>query len=291
MSMRILAACTVLALAASACADPTSTDPGTIDHPGEADEPILIVTTGGGLVPAQYLFTAMPSFALYGDGALVVPGAQMELYPGPALPPMVARTISEAGIQSILRAALEAGLDRDGDYSDLGNMGIMDAGTTRFALTVDGVTHVVTAYALGMEGEQQAGQPDDVWEMRRSLARFQQELGSLATWLPADSLGQERSYEARAARLLIGPYAPDDELPQDPKRWPLPGGLGAFGEPADMLGEGWGCGVLEGDEWTAVHALAAESNRLTPWQSDGERYTITFRPLLPDESGCDVGTA
>ena len=29
-----------------------------------------------------------------------------------------------------------------------------------------------------------------------------------------------------------------------------------------------------------------ESWTLTPWTSDGRRYSIAFRPLLPDESGC-----
>jgi hypothetical protein len=202
------------------------------------------------------------------------------------LPPLIARTIDEDGVQAILREALDAGLDRDGDYSDLGQMGIADASTTRFELTIDGTTHVVTAYALGMEGDaQQPGQPDDVWKMRQHLLALSTRLGVL-DWLPSGSLGSERPYDALAARLLVGPYQPDDTLPQRPTTWPLAEPLSTFGEPAQVLGDGWRCGVLDGDAWTAVAALAAEANQLTPWVSDGRRWAITFRPLLPNEHGC-----
>lgn len=289
MSKRIWAPIAVMMLTLSACADATPTQPGAgIDHPTGSDEPILVFSYEGGFVPTEYLYTSVPVFALYGDGTLVVQGAQIEIYPGPALPPMIARTIAENGIQAILRAALDAGLDRDGDYSDLGQMGIADAGTARFELTVDGRTHVVTAYALGMEGTQQTGQPDDVWETRQALQRFQEHLNVL-DWLPAGSVGQEGAYVANAARLLVGPYTPDDQLRQDPTDWPLAGSLARFGEPTYLLGDGWRCGEVAGDDWTAVHALAVEANQLTPWVSGGDRYRIVFRPLLPDEHGCDVG--
>ncbi len=32
------------------------------------------------------------------------------------------------------------------------------------------------------------------------------------------------------------------------------------------------------------------ANQISPWTSDGKTYGITFRPLLPDESGCPDGT-
>jgi hypothetical protein len=286
MGPRTIARLTLTALVLTGCANATSIAPGDgIEHPTGAGQPILMITYDGGFVPAEYLFTRMPSFALYGDGTLVLQGAQMEIYPGPALPAQVARTIDEAGIQAILRAALDAGLDRDGDYSDMGQMGITDVGTTRFQLSADGTTHVVTAYALGLEGEQQPGQPDDVWQMRRSLVRLQERLGVL-DWLPGGSLGDEHPFEAASARLLVAPYRPDEELPQAPVAWPLPRGLATFGEPADMLGDAWRCGVIEGEDWAAVHDLATSANTLTPWTSDGRRSTIVFRPLLPDETGC-----
>jgi hypothetical protein len=41
-----------------------------------------------------------------GDGTIIEPGAQDEIYPGQALPPLLVRTISEDGIQAILGAAI-----------------------------------------------------------------------------------------------------------------------------------------------------------------------------------------
>ena len=31
---------------------------------------------------------------------------------------------------------------------------------------------------------------------------------------------------------------------------------------------------------------AQDTNTLTPWTSDGRRYGIAFRPLLPDQHDC-----
>lgn len=290
MRYRILAAASALAVVVTACAVSTPTGPvaGTIDHPTDPSQAILTVRYEGGFVPAEYLFTSFPVFALYGDGTLILPGAQIEIYPGPALPPILAQRVSEDGIQAILRAALEAGLDRDGDYSDMGNMGVADASTTVFELMVDGTTHRVSAYALGMEGAQQAGQPDDMWAMRRALVTLQGQLSALQDLVPAGSLGEVQTYEGTAAQLLVQPYRPDDQLPQDPIRWPLAAPLDS-GTPVVMLGEDASCLVVSGDDWTAVRALAEQGNQLTPWQSAGVSYAITFRPLLQDETGCEYG--
>lgn len=290
MKYRTLAAAAALAIVVTACAASAPTGPGagTIDHPTDPSQAILTVRYEGGFVPAEYLFTSLPVFALYGDGTLILPGAQIEIYPGPALPPILAQRVSEVGIQAILRAALETGLDRDGDYSDMGNMGVADASTTAFELTIDGTTHRVSAYALGMEGEQQAGQPNDMWAMRQALATFQGQVSAVQDLVPTGSLGEVQTYVSAAAQLLVRPYRPDDQLPQDPIRWPIATRLDS-GTPVVMLGEDASCLVVSGDAWTAVRALAEQGNQLTPWRSEGVDYAITFRPLLPDETGCEYG--
>ena len=272
-----------------ACADaPATTPPASgpsdgIAHPTRSDEPILSVGSEGGFVPTESLYTKAPTFSLYGDGTLVVPGAQAAIHPGAALPPFFARTVTEEGIQAIVRAAIDAGLTEDADLSDLGNVGIADAGTAVFTLTVDGTTHRATAYALGLDEERYDGQPEDVWEARRALARFRQRLDDLDDWLPEGSIGEARPFGSDAARLLIGPYRGDADLPQDPAAWPLTGTLAATGQPAPLLGDGWRCTILEGSDWAAVAPLAAGANQLTPWTSQGTRSSIVFRPLLPDE--------
>jgi hypothetical protein len=52
------------------------------------------------------------------------------------------------------------------------------------------------------------------------------------------------------------------------------------------LGQDMRCAVVSGQDWSDVRALAARATTLTPWVSGGDRYAITFRPLLPDEAGC-----
>jgi ribosomal protein L18 len=100
----------------------------------------------GGFVPYEYTLGSTPFWSLFGDGTLIVPGPQIEIYPGPALPNLTATPVSEDGIQAILEAAREAGL-MDGD-ANYGDQCIADAATTVFTTNADGTTTVVSAYAL-----------------------------------------------------------------------------------------------------------------------------------------------
>ena len=44
---------------------------------------------------------------------------------------------------------------------------------------------------------------------------------------------------------------------------------------------------MTAQDWTAtLLPLAEDANTLTPWTSDGQRYAISFRPLLPNETSC-----
>ena len=292
MRYRLPAALATLTLLLGACANAptgdggdTPTPTGAIGHATGADQVLLKVSYEGGFVAPSTLATRLPAFALYGDGTILMPGAEDTIYPGPALPSIVAQVASEDGIQAILQAAVDAGLERDGDYGDMGQMGVADAATTVFVLQADGQTHRVSAYALGMEGSQQPGQPDAMWAMRRALQHLVERLGDLDTLVPAGSLGPDHPYEATSARLFVAPYQPDAQLPQAPVAWPLESPLAGFGATEPAMGDAT-CGMVTGDDWSAVQPLAEKANQLTPWTSGGKRYAITFRPLLPDETGC-----
>src|SRR5207344_2382827 len=112
-----------------------------------SDELVLRIEQVGGFVAIQYNLTRMPMLSLYADGLLVTPGAQIEIYPGPALPAMSQQQLSPEAVQLLLRAAIDVGLDKDRDYTDLGSMMISDAPTTTFTLTVDGQMHTTQVYA------------------------------------------------------------------------------------------------------------------------------------------------
>ena len=284
MKARLAATTLVLTLLLAACAE-TPIDPGDggdIDHATSPDHVLVRVSYEGGFVPLEWTFTNFPFYSLYGDGTLVLPGAQIELYPGPTLPAMSSRHVSEAGIQAILEKAIAALEDVPADLDDLGSMSIADAATTVITVSAGGVERTIRVYALGELTERPDGMPAREYEARLRLQELVALLTGSGEWLPEGSLGPEGSYEASAARLYVGPYRPAEDLAQEPVPWPLDVGLASFGEPAQ--GGDYRCGAVEGADWDAVHEAASTANTLTPWTDAGERYSILFRPLLPDEA-------
>jgi hypothetical protein len=255
-----------------------------IEHPTDANDLILGVAYEGGFVAYEYTLGTTPFWSLFGDGTLIVPGPQIEIYPGPALPNLTATPVSEDGVQAILQAARDAGL-MDGD-ANYGDMCIADAANTVFTTTADGSTSVVSAYALDVgEPTGTCGGGKDA-EARAKLVAFQAKLTDLASWLPAGSLGTEAPYDPTEMRVYVLPYQGDPELPQDPIAWPLATSLDGFGEAVANAPSETRCGVVTGEDLTTLLAAAQDANALTPWTSGGTEYHLIFRPLLPDEHTC-----
>lgn len=292
---RIGVAVTAVAVLASACGGVGNDDPGSggttgatgaigIEHPRGADQLILGVAYEGGFVPYEYTLGSTPFWSLFGDGTLIVPGPQIEIYPGPALPNLTATPVTEEGIQAILKAARDAGLlDGDANY---GNQCIADAATTVFTTNANGTTTVVSAYALDVgEPAGTCGNEKDA-DARAKLAAFQARLTDLRSWLPNGSVGTERPYDPTEMRVYVLPYQGDAELPQDPIEWPLEAPLDTFGEAAKDAPADTRCGVVTGEDLTTLLAAAGEANALTPWTSGATEYHLIFRPLLPDEHAC-----
>jgi hypothetical protein len=279
MRIRAIAAAAFILAACGRFAAPTE---GRVERPTGADELVLRVDVGGGFIPLEYTLRSFPVLSIFGDGRLITQGPQIEIYPGPALPNLQARAISDGGVDAILEAADDAGLlgpDRDYDFPC-----IADAGTTTFTLNAGGATHVVSAYAL-FEG---AGDcPGVDVEARAKLVEFQNKLGDLASWLPEGSLGEERPFVEDELRVFVRPYSasPEPGLDQRAVEWPLSTSLGTFGEQYSDL-EDTRCGVVSGADHDALRDSAQLANELTPWVGDGVRYQLILRPLLPDEHGC-----
>ncbi len=285
-AIRSAAAPIALFLVLVACADaPVDPGSGGIDHSGARDDVLVRIAFEGGFTPIEWTYTNLPTFSLLGDGMLIRPGAQIELYPGPALPAISSLQVDEAGIQAILRESLDAIEEIPGDLNDLGFMGIADAPTTVITVSAGGVDRTIRAYALAELSDRPEGMPEDEYRARVRLQELVTKLGTLETWLPNGSLGPEAGYEASAARLFVGKYRKVDDLPQEPSPWPLDAGLAGFGDKADDPGL-YRCGVVEGADWAAVREAASGANELTPWTDAGTRSSILFRPLLPDETGC-----
>jgi len=271
-----------LTLLAVGCGRLTDTgDGGGIEHPIGPNELVLRMDIGGGFVPVEYALAQFPQWSLFGDGRLITEGPQIEIYPGPALPSLQVQTLTEAGVQVILEAAREAGLmgpDRTYDYPC-----VADAPTTTFTLYAGGAKHVSSAYALGVS---EGACPGADTEARAKLAAFQAKLTDLASWLPTGSIGDQVPFEFDEMRVLVRPYSasPEPGLEQSPIDWPLEP-LSTFGRPDPAFSD-FRCGVVGGVDLAKLLPDVRRANQLTPWRSDGERYALILRPLLPDEHTC-----
>jgi hypothetical protein len=277
-----------MAMVLAGCAGPGGrvTPDAGIPHP-QGDELVLRVEHRGGFVPAEYHLVRVPSFTLLGDGRVILTGAVPAIFPGPLLPPLLERRLTEAGMQAVLRAALESGqLDADADWRGAASF-VADASDEVFILNADGRRVTVSVYALGIADGGEWNLPQKERAAHAALAELSRKLHSLETWLPADAWADEewRTFEADAIRLVVrnadGDQPGTDGLPFRIEPWPLPGDPVGFGEKAGT--DSWRCGVVNGPQAEAWYAALQGADQLTRWIGAGHRYQVLARPLLPDE--------
>jgi hypothetical protein len=286
-----------LLLLAAACGEKTDAGAGgstgasrgtdAIEHPTGPDDLVLRVDVSGGFVPAEVSLKNVPGVSIFGDGRMIVTGPVIEIYPGPALPNLQVTRLTEDGVQAILAEARDAGLlegDASYDYPC-----VADVPTTTFTVNAEGATHTTSAYALGFDAGTGAtggcGGMNVDTEARAALNDFSTKLGDVRSWLPTGSYSDEEVYPPTELRIYTSGLRRDPELRQQPVVWPIETPLSAFGAPDANLPD-LRCGTVTGDDLAAVLPLAEQANELTPWTSDGERFGLVFRPLLPDEHGC-----
>jgi hypothetical protein len=272
---------------------------GGIEHPTAADEPILVVEEAGGFAMPQMIATRVPTFALYGDGRVIMQGAQTLEFPGPALPPLIERTMTEEGIQAVLEAVEDTNLFT-GDLELRGAMNVVaDATDTVFHLNANGDEVTVTVYALGMLDPALGGNFENVdqaeIDAHAVLSQFRDALMTIDTSVPGSAWEAEgwQPYTPTAFRLYVrdvtGEPIEGGELPGVVREWPTDDDPAAFGEEVPVFGDGTRCGVVEGEAAATWFAELSASTQQTIWTSDGEnRFTVLPRPLLPgEEPSCD----
>jgi len=262
----------------------------TVPHPAGSEVVVRIAWTGG-FVPYEYLFTALPRFTLLGDGRVLVEGPQIEIYPGPALPNIQVRRLTEEGIQSILFRIAETGLFNESHSWTAATQFIADANSTVFTVRADNREVVVDAYALGLLAEPNVapppGIPAEELEAHDRLTALETALLDLDAWIPADDWADAtwQSYEPDALRLVVAnidaqPPNPDG-LDTEPIPWPGTTAPDQFGTASTI--QDFRCVVVSGEEGAAWYAALSQANQLTRWSHDGHLYSVTPRPLLPDE--------
>lgn len=301
MKMRIVLSASVIALLLAACADvggspapsgsPVDRDDGSgVPHP-DGNEVVLTVSDEGGFVPVDWTVRSMPAFVLLGDGRVIVQGPQLLIFPGPILPNLQVRTLTDDGMQTLLEEIGETGLfASDLDLRGAMNM-IADAPDTVFTLNADDRQVTLRIYALGMvePGMEVPGMGAAELTAHRTLSQLRDNLLMLDTALPADAWADEwHSFEPEAFRLWVRDASgepPNPDVGALPVLdWPTDADPAAFGEEDPLLGDGTRCGVVEGAEaeaWLEALSQATELSRLR--SADDGLWAVIARPLLPHE--------
>jgi hypothetical protein len=266
---------------------------GPVVHPG-GTAVVARVEYAGGLVPYETIFTSLPHFTLVGDGRVILQGPISEQFPGPALPNLQVRRVTEEGIQAVIARIAETGLFDETRSFNSASQVVADAQSTVFTLRADSRETIVDVYGLGMfvEGEPPEGVPPDEVAAHRTLTALEADLVDLESWIPADDWAESdwQPYEPTAFRLLVSDVTDEPPTPEegDPMPWPGSTPPGEIGEESPL--QGVRCGLVMGNEAAAWYEALSQANQLTKWSHDGHVYRVTPRPLLPDET-LDCGPA
>lgn len=260
----------------------------SIEHPNGADELVLRYELSGGYVPLESLVTTMPVVSVYGDGRVFTQGAQILIYPPPALPAIDLGRLTPEGIQIILHEAQALGmLAGQQTWNEAANF-IADAHTGELTIHAAGDTHVIRVYAPGMLDIGDMVSEEEL-DFRRRFDEFIGKLTAMSEWLPEDvytAVDAEVPYDRLQVVSLPAELRPVEQgIQPDEQDWPLETPLGERGDPHSLIEMGR-CFVLEGQEFIDVIDLLRDATTLTRWNSAGHQYLLHFRPLLPDEEGC-----
>ena len=277
-----LAACAEPAGGASADPTPEAPSPPGATPPEGPDSLVLRVELTGGYTSAQYLAGRMPRYSVYTDGRMITDGPVALVYPGSALPNVQVAQLDPEQVQGLIESALAAGVD---ETADLGSPTVTDMPSTRFTLATADRTYVREVYALSdlPDPTADSGLTDEQRTGREDLA------GLLAA---LDELGQQefaagtppQQYQPTTLAAVVAPWVDlEDGMTQPTVDWPGPP---LPGDPLPTFPD-LGCLAVSGDQLAAVLSAIENANAGTPWRSpDGGLWSISFRPLLPDETGC-----
>ncbi|WP_092377511.1 hypothetical protein [Micromonospora phaseoli] len=289
-----LAVVPLLLLTSAACGQQADdTGSGGSDSPERsysADAVVFRMDYVGGFVTPAMLATRLPAISVYGDGRVITEGPVTLSYPGPALPNLQVGTISATDLQELIKAARAAGV---GGPADLGTPPVADAASTRFTVLGDAGVEQLEVYALA-EGAGGAPGPDADQGLTEEQRAARDKLRDFAESLTAESgplaaaQADSQPYAPTAVAAVAEPWVANAEAGEQAEvPWPGPALPGT--ELSKDLG--LGCVTVTGDEAQELLTTAASATSVTPWASDGKRWTVTLRPLLPDETDCgDLAT-
>lgn len=242
--------------------------------PDGPQDVIIKITNEGGFVPAGFFFVNLPNLLISGDGRVFAPGAMIEIYPGPLLPAITERSITEAGIQKVLQLADDAGLlGAPLDYSVPDGIGIADAPDTVVVINVNGKVYEHRANALGFDmPEGSLSTP-----ARDNLNTFVTLISDIAKVAGSGNVGDEHIFVPDQYRFQA--------LAVDPTQWtdPSPTIVAWPNATGAVLAESLECATVPAD---AVEELFTSSNQLTFFEEGDLTYQLYAVGVLPGDATC-----
>ena len=242
--------------------------------PNGPQDVVIKITNEGGFVPAGFSFVNLPQLLISGDGRVFTPGAQLEIYPGPLLPAIYERTITDEGIQKALQLADDAGLlGAPLDYSLPDGIGIADASDTVVVINANGKVYEHRANALGFD------MPDGgaSTPARENLQTFVTIISDIAKVAGSGNVGDEHSFVPDQYRFQA--------LAVDPTQWtdPSPTIVAWPDSTGAVLAESLECATVPAD---AVEALFTSANQLTFFEEADLTYQLYAVGVLPGDATC-----
>ncbi|GIM93087.1 hypothetical protein [Paractinoplanes toevensis] len=257
----------------SAAASPDSRSSSPAPY-GGADELVLRVESFGGFVPAEQNIGRIPAVSIYADGRMISEGPTTMQYPGPALPNLQEQLLTPEMVQDLVAKGKAAGVKNGADF---GYPNIADAPSTRVVAGDQSVSVVALS-------EAQASDPRLTEAQRTARTKLAAYVKTLRELSAAPGVAAAVAYQPAAVAALARVYVePQADQPKSPEvAWPGPALPGTSMNP----GLGIGCVDVTGADTAKVLTAAKTATTITPWTSGNAKWSITFRPLLPEEKSC-----
>ena len=249
---------------------PDSSSSTGIAHPTGAQDVVLKLSYEGGLLPAGIAFVNTPSLLVSGDGRVYTQAVTPAIFPGPLLPSILVKTITEEGIQNMLSIVKRAGLVAPPpDYS--GGKGVADAPNTVLTINASGGSFVHSAYALGADVPESAA--------RKALFDVVNIITDVAAAVGESNLGEDKPFIPTRYRFqarVVDQAELDSQQPSPTiVDWPALTTL--------PLAKAATCAMVDAG---AVGSLLVDAKQNTFFRDGAAVYQISAAGVLPGDSEC-----
>jgi hypothetical protein len=248
---------------------PGSGAPGSdIAHRPGAEDVVVKLSNEGGLAGPGGAFTNVPALLITGDGHVYTPGVPSSIVPGPLLPSVLVRTITESGFQALLailqRSALVA---PPPDYT--GAAGVADGQTTVLTINAGGGSFVHSAYALGAASPESAA--------RQKLLDVVNALSDVESTIGEASFTPNQPYVSTKYRVQARVVDQASIASQQPSivDWP--------GQTSVPLASAATCADVDA---AAVGSLLTDAKQNTYFKDAGVIYQVSAVGVLPGDAAC-----